>query len=65
MEELEKRYDPHNQDYFWLAGYFQSLENNSDDADITALDNNFVSVVPVNIDMTCYQTLNQIKNWKF
>jgi len=65
MEEYEKRYDPHNHDYFWLTGYFQSYEDESEDADVFVLDNNFVSVVPVSLDMTCYQTLDLIKNWKF
>jgi 5'-nucleotidase len=65
MEEFEKRTDPHQRDYFWLSGYFKSFENGTDDTDISALENNIVSVVPVNVDMTCYETLEQLKDWKF
>jgi 5'-nucleotidase len=65
MEEFEKRHDPHNHDYFWLSGYFQSFEEGSEDSDVMVLDNNYVSVVPVSVDMTCYQTLEQLKTWKF
>jgi 5'-nucleotidase len=65
MEEFEKRTDPHSRDYFWLSGYFHNFENGAVDSDITALDNNFVSVVPVSVDMTCYQTLELLKDWNF
>jgi len=65
MEEFEKRTDPHSRDYYWLSGYFNSFENGEEDSDISVLDNKMVSVVPVNIDMTCYKTLDLIKDWKF
>ena len=65
MEEFEKRTDPHSREYYWLSGYFNSFENGSGDSDIAVLDDNMVSVVPVNSDMTCYQTLDLIKGWKF
>ena len=65
MEEFEKRTDPHKRDYFWLSGYFKSFENETDDSDIYALENNYVSVVPVSVDMTCYQLLEDLKSWKF
>ncbi len=65
MEEFEKRTDPHNRDYYWLSGYFQSFEDETDDTDINALEDNFASVVPVNIDMTCYHALQELKRWDF
>ena len=65
VEEFEKRTDPHGRDYHWLSGYFKNFEEDSKETDIYALENNFASVVPVTIDMTCYKTLEQLKNWKF
>jgi 5'-nucleotidase len=65
MEEFEKRTDPHKRDYFWLSGYFQSFEDGEEDCDIAALEDNIVSVVPVRVDMTCYHTLDMLKEWKF
>ncbi len=65
IEEFEKRTDPHGRDYHWLSGYFKNFEEESTETDIYALENNFVSIVPVTIDMTCYKTLNQLKKWKF
>jgi len=65
MEEFEKRVDPHGREYHWLSGYFKNFEEGSADTDIEALLNNYVSLVPVSVDMTCYKTLEELKNWKF
>ena len=65
VEEFERRTDPQGRDYHWLSGYFKNFEEDSTETDIYALQNNFVSVVPVTVDMTCYKTLEEIQNWKF
>ena len=65
MEEFEKRIDPHGREYHWLSGYFQNLDEDTEDTDVFALENNFATVVPVRFDMTCYETMEQIKSWKF
>ncbi len=65
VEEFEKRTDPHGREYHWLSGYFKNFESDSSETDIYALENNYVSVVPVTVDMTCYKTLEEIQNWKF
>lgn len=65
VEEFEKRIDPHGRDYHWLAGYFKNFEENSTETDTYALKNNFASVVPVTVDMTCYKTLELLQNWEF
>jgi 5'-nucleotidase len=65
VEEVERRTDPHQRDYFWLAGFFKNFEPDTPGTDIFALDNQKVSVVPVSVDMTCHETFNQMKKWKF
>ncbi|MDX1284618.1 MAG: 5'/3'-nucleotidase SurE [Draconibacterium sp.] len=64
VEEFEKRTDPHGREYHWLAGYFKNFEEEAVETDIHAIKNNFASVVPVTVDMTCYNTLEKIKDWK-
>lgn len=64
-EEFDKRTDPHNRNYFWLAGAFNNFEDGAKDSDIYALEKNYVSIVPVKVDMTSYETLEEIKGWKF
>jgi 5'-nucleotidase len=65
IEEFEKRIDPQQRPYFWLTGSFQNFEEDAKDTDLSALEKNYVSIVPVQVDMTCYETLQELKNWKF
>jgi 5'-nucleotidase len=60
-ELLEERRDPHNHAYYWLAGSFQSLDNGTD-TDEWALDNNFVSVVPIQLDLTAHSMIPTLKD---
>lgn len=57
IEEFEKRVDPHGRDYFWLTGNFNNLEPDAIDTDEWALANNYIAVVPVQTDLTCYSYL--------
>lgn len=59
-EEFEKRKDPMGKTYYWLTGYFCNQEPESEDTDEWALANNFVSVVPVTVDMTAYNYMNEL-----
>lgn len=65
IEEFDKRTDPHNRNYFWLAGSFQNFEEEAKDTDLNALEKNYVSIVPVKVDMTCYESIDELKTWKF
>jgi len=60
-EQLEERRDPHNRPYYWLAGSFQSLDNGTD-TDEWALANNFISVVPIHLDLTSHNTIPLLKD---
>jgi 5'-nucleotidase len=64
-EEFVKRVDPHQGEYYWLTGYYLNLEEDSEDTDEYALANKYVSVVPINIDLTAYSALPEIQKWKF
>lgn len=60
-EEFYKRTDPHGRDYFWLTGAFSNAEPQAEDTDEWALANGYVSVVPVQIDLTAYEQIEQLK----
>ncbi len=60
-EEFYKRTDPHGRDYFWLTGAFSNAEPQAEDTDEWALANGYVSVVPVQVDLTAYAQLEQLK----
>jgi 5'-nucleotidase len=63
VEEYDTRTDPHNRDYHWLTGSFVSLEDD-EDTDQWALENNYVSVVPVHFDLTAHYALTTLQQWK-
>jgi len=59
-EEFFCRRDPHNRDYFWLTGDFVNREPDAEDTDERALADNFISVVPVQVDMTDYSQMDAV-----
>jgi 5'-nucleotidase len=62
-EEFEQRVDPMQRDYFWLTGEFMNLEPEARDTDEWALHNNYISIVPVHIDLTAYRAMDQLSDW--
>lgn len=64
-EKFIERTDPSGKKYYWLTGEFVNFDK-SKDTDVWALKNNYVSVVPVQFDLTNYtlkETLS--KKWKW
>ena len=65
QEEFDERKDPHGKKYYWLTGEFVNFDKGKD-TDVWALKNNYVSVVPVQFDLTNYQLKQQLETkWKF
>lgn len=61
---FEKRVDPQEREYFWLTGTMNSIEDD-EGSDIVALQNNYVSITPIQFDLTDYKFLEELKNWEF
>lgn len=61
-EEFEKRKDPMGKTYYWLTGMFQNHEPDAADTDEWALDNGYVSIVPVTVDMTAHWYVDTLKD---
>lgn len=57
-EEFDERLDPHGKKYYWLTGEFINFDKDKD-TDVWALQHNYISVVPVQFDLTNY-TLKDI-----
>ncbi|MFT4661823.1 MAG: 5'-nucleotidase [Patiriisocius sp.] len=62
-DNFEDLRDPSGLPYYWLAGKFQNLDK-GEDTDIWAIENGYVSVVPVQYDMTAHQAIAGINNWE-
>ncbi|HMJ47088.1 MAG TPA: 5'/3'-nucleotidase SurE [Ferruginibacter sp.] len=52
-EDFDERLDPHGKKYYWLTGVFKNFDKGKD-TDVWALQHNYVSVVPVQFDLTNY-----------
>ncbi len=64
-EDFVERHDPSGKKYFWLTGEFVNFDK-ARDTDVWALKNNYVSVVPVQFDLTNYVLKAKLeKTWKF
>ncbi len=61
-EEFEKRKDPMGKTYYWLTGFFHNHEPDAQDTDEWALANNYVSLVPVTVDMTAHWYIEKLKD---
>ncbi len=65
QEEFDQRTDPAGKHYYWLTGVFHNSEPNATDTDEWALNNNYVSIVPLKTDLTCHESRSILDNWKF
>lgn len=63
-EEFDERLDPHKRSYYWLTGVFQNNDH-GEDTDVWALENRFVSIVPVQFDMTAHHAIPVLNGWSF
>ncbi len=62
VEEFDERKDPSGRTYYWLTGKFVNYDK-GDDTDERALENHFVSVVPVQYDVTAHHAISELNNW--
>jgi 5'-nucleotidase len=66
-EEFERRRDPNGLEYYWLTGFFHNREpeNGGSETDEWALKKGYVSVVPINTDLTAYEVMERMKSLEF
>jgi len=55
-KNLKKEFDPKGRTYYWLTGKFVNYDKGTD-TDEWALANHYVSVVPVQFDVTAHSSL--------
>lgn len=61
-EEFDKRTNPMGRDYYWLTGKFVNLDH-GEDTDEWALKHGYVSVVPVQFDLTAHHAIQNLNTW--
>ena len=61
-DSLEVRADPNGRDYYWLTGHMVLIDE-STDFDVKAVRENYISITPLQYDLTDYKMVEEIKKW--
>jgi 5'-nucleotidase len=64
VEDFDKRTNPMGKEYYWLSGKFVN-QDTGEDTDEWALENNYISVVPVQFDLTAHKHLEELAKFNF
>lgn len=63
VESFDKRTNPMGREYYWLGGKFVNLDN-GEDTDEWALANGYISMVPVQFDLTAHHAMQVLNGWE-
>ena len=63
-DELDSRIDPRGKPYFWIGGEAPTGVF-EDGTDFGALEDGYVSITPLQLDLTNYKAMDELKKWKF
>jgi len=61
-DSLTRDTDPSGREYFWIGGGVSSWSG-SPDSDFRAVDEGYISVTPLHLDLTNYELLEEIRAW--
>jgi len=60
---FDKRVDPRGRVYYWMAGEPLDLVDPSEETDILAIKERYISITPLQLDLTNHQALGELKNY--
>jgi 5'-nucleotidase len=61
-DSITKALDPRGREYFWIGGGISAWVG-AEDADFRAVEEGFISVTPLRLDLTDYELLEEIRQW--
>ena len=61
-DSITRDRDPSGREYFWIGGGFSKWSGDPD-SDFRAVEEGFVSVTPLHLDLTNYRLLKEIRGW--
>ncbi len=62
QDSLTRAEDPSGREYFWIGGGVTSWEG-PEDSDFRAINEGFVSVTPLHLDLTNYRLMDEVRQW--
>jgi 5'-nucleotidase len=63
VERFERRVDPRERVYYWLAG-INNRQDLDPDTDYGAVQSGYVSITPIHHDLTHYRSLESLLGWE-
>src|SRR5689334_2292978 len=63
-DALDKRVDPRGRPYYWIGGEAPTGVN-EEGTDVGALFGGYVSITPLQLDLTNYKAMDVLKKWEF
>ncbi len=63
-DELVTRQDPKGSPYYWIGGEYPTAALDKDH-DYYAIENGYVSITPLKLDMTDYDVIPKLQSWEF
>ena len=63
QEKFDKRKTPTGKEYYWLTGEFIN-QDKGEDTDEWALANGYISIVPVQFDLTAHHAIQTLNSWE-
>ena len=61
--EVTRCHHPRGYDYWWMVGHYQNDEPEAVDTDRWALDNGYIAITPTRVDVTAYETMDELKKF--
>lgn len=61
-DSLTRALDPNGKEYFWIGGGALSWKGNQD-SDFQAIEDGYISVTPLHLDLTNYRLIEEIRGW--
>jgi len=62
MEDFDKRIDPRENTYYWLAGDTRFSDHEEEDSDACALNKGFITITPIYYDLSCHEAIDAMRN---
>ena len=63
-DALDKRIDPRGRPYYWIGGD-EPTGVNEEGTDVGALASGYVSITPLQLDLTNYKAMDVLRKWEF
>ncbi len=62
-DSITRSNDPSGREYFWIGGGVASWSG-AEDSDFQAIEDGFISVTPLHLDLTNYELIEEIRAWR-